>query len=204
MARRVQKALYLLVRGQMMQFSPNLPLAYDSQGAEGPVSTCPWTNDAVLPQPPTRLGLYLYGSQGAEGLLYLPSVDRYDAVLPQPPTHRVFMARRVQKASCIYRPWTDDAVLPQPPTHQGLCFGLTLRWTPVGGRPCSSARRRRCPGLRAFLSSPPPARASVSSTTQSAHCPPANRTQRRPAAPSPPNRPALLAFPPPLPTGRTC
>ena len=55
------------------------------------------------------------------------------------------MARRVQRASCIYRPWTDDAVLPQPPTHQGLCFGLTLRWTPVGGRPCSSARRRRCP-----------------------------------------------------------
>ena len=49
------------------------------------------------------------------------------------------------------------------------CLGrplvVSLRWTPVGGRPCSSVRRRRCPGLRAFLSSPPPARASVSSAT---------------------------------------
>ena len=25
--------------------------------------------------------------------------------------------RRVQKASCIYHPWTGDAVLPQPPTN---------------------------------------------------------------------------------------
>ena len=58
--------------------------------------------------------------------------------------------------------------------------------------------------LRFFLSSPPPARASVSSATQSDHCPPTNRTHRRPAVPPPPNRPALLAFPPPLPTERTC
>ena len=50
----VQRALYLLVHGQVTQFSPNLPLACGSQGAEGPVSTCPKTNDAVLPQPPTH------------------------------------------------------------------------------------------------------------------------------------------------------
>jgi hypothetical protein len=54
--------------------------------------------------------------------------------------------------------------------------------------------------LRAFLSSPPPALASVSFAAQSAHCSPASRTPRRPTAPRPPNRPALLAFPPPLPT----
>jgi hypothetical protein len=64
--------------------------------------------------------------------------------------------------------------------------------------------RRGVTGLRAFLSSPPPARASVSSATQRAHCPPTNCTHLRPDAPPPPNRPALLAFPPPLPTGRTC
>ena len=58
--------------------------------------------------------------------------------------------------------------------------------------------------LRAFLSSPPPALASVSFAAQSAHCSPASRTPRRPTAPPPPNRPALLAFPPPLPTERTC
>ena len=58
--------------------------------------------------------------------------------------------------------------------------------------------------LRAFLSSPPPALASVSFAAQSAHCSPASRTPRRPTAPRPPNRPALLAFPPPLPTERTC
>ena len=66
----------------------------------------------------------------------------------------MFLWLRVQKASCIYCLWTDDAVLPQPPTHQGLCFGLTLRWTPVGGRPCSSARRRRCP-VSPFRPRPP-------------------------------------------------
>ena len=58
--------------------------------------------------------------------------------------------------------------------------------------------------LRAFLSSPPPALASVSFAAQSAHCSPASRAPRRPTAPPPPNRPALLAFPPPLPTERTC
>jgi hypothetical protein len=58
--------------------------------------------------------------------------------------------------------------------------------------------------LCAFLSSPPPARASVSSAAQSAHCPPASRTHQPPTAPPPPNRPALLAFPPPLPMERTC
>ena len=62
-ARRVQRALYLLVHGQVTQFSPNLPLACGSQGAEGPVSTCPKTNDAVLPQPPTHLDLYFYGTR---------------------------------------------------------------------------------------------------------------------------------------------
>ena len=62
MARRVQRALYLLVRGQVTQFSLNLPLACGSQGAEGPVSICPKTNDAVLPQPPTHLDLYFYGT----------------------------------------------------------------------------------------------------------------------------------------------
>jgi hypothetical protein len=91
---------------------------------------------------------------------------------PNPPLTEVyaFMARRVQKASCIYRPWTDDPVLPQPPTHQGLCFWAypaldACRWAallerptlPVPGVPLSTPSTVRgllplsVTGLRAFF-----------------------------------------------------
>ena len=75
---------------------------------------------------------------------------------------------------------------------------------PVVGVLCSAQSHAIPAASRFFLSSPPPALASVSFAAQSAHCSPASRTPRRPTTPPPLNRPALLAFPPPLPTERTC
>ena len=135
--------------------------------------------------------------QRALYLLVCRQVTQFAPNLPHADGSRLRPLARGQR-------WSGPRTYPGQVHCLGRPLVVSLRWTPVGGRPCSSVRRRRCPGLRAFLSSPPPARASVSSATQSAHCPPTNRTHRRPAAPPPPNRPALLAFPPHLPTGRTC
>ena len=85
--------------------------------------------------------------------------------------------------------------------HGSLCTCLhTLATRASGGRALLSTESCYPCSFALFLSSPPPALASVSFAAQSAHCSPASRTPRRPTAPRPPNRPALLAFPPPLPT----
>ena len=84
---------------------------------------------------------------------------------PQFPTYQtfyVFNGAQVQKASRVYRPWTDGTEDPQSPTHRGLCFGLTLRETPVGGRPWSSSRRRRHP-VSPFRPRPPSVASFVTS-----------------------------------------
>ena len=90
------------------------------------------------------------------------------STVPDPPTGSPRDPARVLSR---LRPLTLGQRWSGPRTYPGQvhCLGrplvVSLRWPPVGGRPCSSVRRRRCPGLRAFLSSPPPARASVSSAT---------------------------------------
>ena len=86
-ARRVQRALYLLVCRQVTQFAPNLPHADGS-----------------------RLRPLARGQRWSGPRTYPGQVH------------------------CLGRPLV-----------------VSLRWTPVGGRPCSSVRRRRCPGLRAFF-----------------------------------------------------
>ena len=89
--------------------------------------------------------------------------------------------------------------------HGSLCTCLhTLATRASGGRALLSTESCYPCIFALFYPRPPPALASVSFAAQSAHCSPASRTPRRPTAPRPPNRPALLAFPPPLPTERTC
>ena len=122
--------------------SPNLPHADGSQGAEGPVSTCPWASDAVLPQPPTHLDLYFYGTHHL-----IPTRAPAPALAPPPGA----FARRHTHTGARPPYVLAPAVLPR--STPALALAPHANRSVVGGRALSGPSCRP-PGTGSLRPSP--------------------------------------------------
>jgi len=126
--------------------------------------------------------------QRALYLLVCRQVTQFAPNLPHADGSRLRPLARGQR-------WSGPRTYPGQVHCLGRPLVVSLRWTPVGGRPCSSVRRRRCPGLRAFFYPRPlrPVRASAPLRKATTARQPTAHTGDRPRPPLPTGPPSSLS-----------